>query len=1403
MFRGKSYFDVENVLFCKALDNTGVSVVKNVSMKRPMGVGVLFAVCMLCMSSAMAVEEPIWITLSSAQTWQDAQPDIPLVSMRETDGGPLDLTIDLPGFWARKQWADNQEFSVLDIAGWSTLQEVGKPALPFKMFMIEIPTGSTPTVQIGVKNTVMLDGYTVMPAQPPLADVMPEPPKPDFTADPDVYDTDVPFPASNIIDSEIITLRNKRIWVLKVSPFRIQNESGQLEAAYHLEIDVDFIPDANPQSAAWQDAPVDAGDLLKYMILMDDQFEDNALVAELIDWKKRKGYDVVVVKTSEIDAGGAPTAAEVVDYMRALSDAAYPDYLLILGDHTEANGVAGTYFNSYTTNYSGFTDLDMACRTDSDYIPDLYYGRLPATDSANASNMLSKVIAMDRTPPTNDYFQNVCVAGQIQDRDDGGDNQADRLFCETADSISCYFEQDANGLDYSSYRGMVNPNSVDANCYWASGSILWNSTNQIGTRVFQHFVSVTDARNCIINNVNRGVSILQHRDHGYVSGSGWADPYFTTTYVNNYLTNGVKRPVVFSVNCNSGMYQYSGNFARAWIQHEQGGAYAIFAPVDTSYSWYNDWMTHGFYTAFLTNYTTWHNDCSTPDWPKEFPAPNGTYGNEGACNRLGQILNFGKMYMYEKYYPNETTFKLFHLLGDPESFIRIANLQALNPSYSSIITPGVQTVEITLDVADCDVCLYSEALNVHQRITTTNTTASFDISPGNTGTLYVTAYRHDRIPFEGTIQVSGAIPDYDVVITDISLSLAETYTDTAQETDATEDGRNRETRTTEVVYEKTAEDSAPIDATLTANVTIKNVTGTDMDAGMLSVWAHEGATVSAPATGDQVQTIGTLNAGESRVLTFSNLSAGDGETRRAFRAFIDCRNTTPETNEVNNQQVSFYPENPTLCTFTFSAAGRMDSANLSWVDPVSCGLSNSTVMIRWSTNGTPSGVNDGLLLYNGSDISYHHTGLVSDRTYYYRIWVSQDGQTFSDPSGGTTSASATPQANPIQVIVRSSDAVMIGGKLKSPCHVLPFRAGGSGIINTSALPATFNLATKWTMEGSGEFNPDMAGREILIRDSNGTLFLLYIQSDGSLDWSSDTNSVYWKSFAVGSTYATNASEWSVETIGDVTGNGQDEVLVRDGATFVQGGKTKTYMRVIPFDPSGGGQLASSLPDMFKLATTWTVEGAGRFNTSAPSGCSTNAMQLLLRHVSDGGFYLLYFETSGDLYWNAYDTNNLCWTSYSAGSSFSETATDWSLIGIGDINGDGQDEILMKNDNTFTEGGKTKSYYRVLFFSNAGSGCLTTEQPASFKLSTSWTAEAIGNFNICTANDSVWSDQLLLRRTADGGLFLLYFNADGTLYWDENNTSNICWTSFTPGEDYSTTPSRMSIQAFGDVMGLRE
>lgn len=714
--------------------------------------------------SALAAENYEWVSLGSQRATSVARgtavESAPAVSVDKTTGGGYRITLDLPGFRKRSVLADSTEYNALEVPEMSTAHNIGEPAVPVRTFMLEIPHGVSPRVSVAAREEVKIDGLDVLPAQPLPPDVYPEPPKPDFVRNAAIYDSDRPYPADNILSTEVVGLRNRRLLVVQLAPIRVLPESRTALAATHLALDVELGAPSGEETGGEilppfpEETTADANTLPIYMILMDDQFTNNKVLADFVDWKKRKGYDVRLVKTSDINANGAPTNSEIVAYMRGLDATNYPAYLLILGDHTASNGVAGAYFNSDSTNYYGYTDLDIACRTNTDWIPDIYCGRIFATNNAAASNILSKVYAMDRSPPTGTSYQKVCVAGQIQDSDDYND-VADRLFCETADLIACYFEQKSG---YTCTRAIVNPDGVTTACYWNAYSLLWNSTDQIGQRVYQEFVAVTTAQQRMSASVNSGVGILQHRDHGYVNGVGWADPQYLYTHVNA-LTNGVRRPVVFSINCNSGMYNYGGNnnFARAWLQNAHGGAYAVFAPVDTSYSWCNDWMSHGFYAAFLSDFLSYQNTSTSPNWSQSLPAPGGTYGTAGSRPRLGQILNFGKLYMYEQYYAHETTFRLFHLFGDPESYLQLG-LDSLSVSHSAVIPEGTQSVTITTGEADCDVALYSSSLGIHQRITTTNSEAVFTFPPVSAGTIYVTVTKFGKRPYEGTILAGDITP---------------------------------------------------------------------------------------------------------------------------------------------------------------------------------------------------------------------------------------------------------------------------------------------------------------------------------------------------------------------------------------------------------------------------------------------------------------------------------------------------------------------------------------------------------------------------------------------------------------------------------------------------------------------
>ncbi len=692
----------------------------------------------------------------------------------QPDGAGYRIRIQVPGLTIRSSAGADGQYLALDIPGWSRVVTPGEPAVPRKTIMLEIPPGLNPVVACAVGAAVPLANLDIAPAQPPPPDVRPDPPAAPFQKNAGIYASDDLYPPGNLIGWSVAQVRNRRILEIEVAPIQARPLSREAVAATDLELTVAFEkrPSGSPEIGRAPDAPDPVerlpegftnGAPAQYMILMDDQFTNNAVLAEFVEWKRRKGYQVTIVTTSQIDPAGAPTNGQIVSYLRGLPAASYPEYLLIIGDHTPANGVEGYYF---ITSDGGWSDLPIACRTSTDHYPDLYYGRIPATNNMRLSVMLQGVLDMDRNPPTNGMHQKVCVAGMIQDSDDGN-NVADRLFCETADLVACYFEQDAGGVDYICERAIVNPSAVTTNCLWNPGSILWNSSDRIGYRVWQHFIPAATASDRISQNINRGLALLQHRDHGYSGGYGWADPDYQSARVRS-LTNGCRRPAVFSINCASGAYQHD-RFLRAWLQNTNGGAYAVFAPVDISYSWYNDWLTHGFYTAFLSNYVSFQNNSTEPNWPKNLPAPGGSYGAAGTARRLGQILNFGKLYLREKYSDDLTTFRLFHLFGDPESYIQLITPATPAITHPAAVNLGVTTrVVISNLLSDSQVCLYSSALGIQQVTNAAGASVSLDVTPMTTGTLWVTVTRYATRPYSAPITVQGNIIALDAAQYEVS-----------------------------------------------------------------------------------------------------------------------------------------------------------------------------------------------------------------------------------------------------------------------------------------------------------------------------------------------------------------------------------------------------------------------------------------------------------------------------------------------------------------------------------------------------------------------------------------------------------------------------------------------------------
>ena len=167
--------------------------------------------------------------------------------------------------------------------------------------------------------------------------------------------------------------------------------------------------------------------------------------------------------------------------------------------------------------------------------------------------------------------------------------------------------------------------------------------------------------------INSGVFYVLHRDHGLVDC--WENPYFSVKHVD-MLQNGDLLPVVFCVNCDNGAFQ-ADCLAERFLRKQGGGAVAVIAASDISYSGYNDALACGLFDAIWPE----------PGLRPKFPGVNSLGGETPAPTyELGQILDQAQVRVSETFgspdpsvSSNEkndsfcriVTKEIYHCFGDP------------------------------------------------------------------------------------------------------------------------------------------------------------------------------------------------------------------------------------------------------------------------------------------------------------------------------------------------------------------------------------------------------------------------------------------------------------------------------------------------------------------------------------------------------------------------------------------------------------------------------------------------------------------------------------------------------------------------------------------------------------------
>lgn len=402
---------------------------------------------------------------------------------------------------------------------------------------------------------------------------------------------------------------------------------------------------------------VAAGDGTRdYLIISVDKYAE--AVDRFAEWKELLGFRVHKVLKGSWNSDAVKAEVE-----KAYAENPALYYLLIVGDHDD---VPGQYMEHHADDGDfsvHYTDLYYGCMDgECDETPDIYRGRLSVSSPEEAATVVDKIIGYEKRPPTDaGFYERGVNCADYLDNDNGvADDYEDRRYVQTAEEIRAYMlgqGKDVERVYSTNYE--ITPKYWNRN-YFSFGEPI---PEDMLKPAFAWDGNEGDIRRAI----NSGVFYVLHRDHGLVDC--WENPYFSVKHVD-MLQNGDLLPVVFCVNCDNGAFQ-ADCLAERFLRKQGGGAVAVIAASDISYSGYNDALACGLFDAIWPE----------PGLRPKFPGVNSLGGETPAPTyELGQILDQAQVRVSETFgspdpsvSSNEkndsfcriVTKEIYHCFGDP------------------------------------------------------------------------------------------------------------------------------------------------------------------------------------------------------------------------------------------------------------------------------------------------------------------------------------------------------------------------------------------------------------------------------------------------------------------------------------------------------------------------------------------------------------------------------------------------------------------------------------------------------------------------------------------------------------------------------------------------------------------
>ncbi|MEA1973374.1 MAG: C25 family cysteine peptidase, partial [Candidatus Cloacimonadota bacterium] len=572
-------------------------------------------------------------------------------------------------------------YSNLSIEGFTYSNRIGDPKLPISRKIISVPLEAEVEASLIAysKEIIDLDVWgisQVIPAQESVSkSAKPEDIK--FEINNKAYSTDS-FNSTPVISvEELGILRGVRLFAVNFAPIQYNPVTNKVVVYNSVEVEIDFVGSNFIATQELQNRTFspyfekiyaksifnyskNTRDELttypvKYVIVSDRMFEDT--LQPFIEWKKQKGFDVVVGYTDDIGGSTSSIQTYIEDLYNAGTETdPAPSYVLFVGDVQQIPA-----FNGQTQN-GHVTDLHY-CEFSGDWMPEIYYGRFSATNVGDLQNQIDKTLMYERYEMSDpSYLAEVTmIAG------------ADASWAPTHGN------------------GQINYGTEH----------YFNATNGITSHTYLYPASASSSTS-IIQDVSNGVGYVNYTAHGYYQE--WSNPHFGISDING-LQNSEKYTFAVGNCCLTNHFDTGECFGEAWLRAEDKGAIAYIGGTNSTL-WDEDyWWGVGNGNA---------NGSAESYEETGIGVYDGLFHSHGEdfdtwFTSAAQMIIAGNLAVVEGNSSSANYYwEIYSVMGDPSISAYLGVPNENNASYETTTLIGMNSFEIT-DATPYSLCAISDS----------------------------------------------------------------------------------------------------------------------------------------------------------------------------------------------------------------------------------------------------------------------------------------------------------------------------------------------------------------------------------------------------------------------------------------------------------------------------------------------------------------------------------------------------------------------------------------------------------------------------------------------------------------------------------------------------------------------